>query len=80
MLNTPPIVGELIDENRKAVPAFADWLKQSWRLLVDLQMHGTTAERPLTGLYVAKPYWDDTLGYRINYNGTVWVRWDGTPV
>jgi hypothetical protein len=45
-----------------------------------LQQSGTTAQRPTKGLYVGRPYFDTTLGYSINYNGTVWVDGAGTPV
>lgn len=79
-MNSPPVAGPIVDAQGIAVPGFSTWLVQAFRLLFDLMNHGTTAQRPTTNLYVAKPFWDDTLGYRISYNGAVWVRWDGVPV
>lgn len=35
---------------------------------------GTTATRPTTGLYPGKRYFDTTLGYSVEYNGSTWVK------
>jgi hypothetical protein len=42
-------------------------------------MFGTTAERPITSK-IGSRYFDTTLGYDINWNGTVWVNSVGSTV
>lgn len=79
LINSPPIVSPLVNDQGSSVPSFSNWLTQVFRLLADSVNSGTTAQRPTTNLYVAKPYWDKTLGYKIHYNGTIWVKYDGTP-
>lgn len=41
---------------------------------------GTTAQRPGTGLYIGKQFFDQTLGIPIWWNGTKWVNASGTGV
>jgi hypothetical protein len=41
---------------------------------------GPTADRPGTGLYLGKPYFDTTLGIPIWWSGTKWVNSSGTGV
>jgi hypothetical protein len=41
---------------------------------------GTTAQRPGTGLYVGKMFFDTTLGYPVWWSGAHWVNSSGTTV
>jgi hypothetical protein len=43
-----------------------------------LTTSGTTANRPTKGLFVGRHYFDTTLGFEIHFNGTQWVKYDGT--
>lgn len=63
--------------------SWAAWMNQAQQLLADVGNSGTTAQRPVTQLYIGKPYFDTTLGYAINVqsvNPTVWVNGAGAPV
>jgi len=42
------------------------------------QGSGETANRPTRKLYVGRPYFDTTLGLPIWYDGSGWVKADGT--
>jgi len=44
----------------------------------DVTSSGTTANRPTVGLYVGRVYFDETLGLPIWYDGSAWVKADGT--
>lgn len=73
MINTPPIAGALVDKTGKSTNPFSQWLTQAQAILFDQQNSGTTAQRPSTGLYPGKPYFDTSLGA----NGKpIWVRKD----
>jgi hypothetical protein len=69
-------------------PANTNTVGQEWQeffsaifsALSGIQQSGTTAQRPVKGLWVGRPYFDTTLGYAINYNGTSWVNSVGAPV
>jgi hypothetical protein len=75
-------------------PPFKDWpaMPQSWVIHHEKVNNyasanadaGTTANRPTSGLWIGRPYFDTTLGYRIHVktvNPTpVWVRYDGAVV
>lgn len=49
-------------------------------VLTAITSSGKTSERPTKSLYVGRTYFDTDLGFRIDYNGTVWVNSSGTPV
>lgn len=83
LINSPPNApvddqagsGALVNVSRY----WRAWFVSVWYLLTGLTQSGTTAQRPTDGLWTGRPYFDTTLGYEINYNGTIWVRWDGAP-
>ena len=71
--------GNLTSSSSK-VPTF-EWLKffqDTHDHLKNITTSGTTANRPTTGLFVGLHYFDTTLGFEIHYNGTQWVKYDGT--
>lgn len=48
-----------------------------------IQQSGTTAQRPTKNLWIGRPYFDTTLGYRIDLRSVkpnVWVNGAGVPV
>lgn len=49
-------------------------------LLFALTQSGTTAQRPVKGLWVGRTYFDVTLGIPIWYRGTAWVNASGGVV
>jgi hypothetical protein len=64
-------------------PAWAGWFSTAQLILQDCSNSGTTAQRPTSGLYVGKPYFDKTLGIPIwlsNPTGPVWVNASGASV
>ena len=77
---TPPPNQQPIDLFGRVSPLWQVFFSNVFGSVTALQQSGTTAQRPTKGLYVGRPYFDTTLGYQINYNGTVWVDGAGTPV
>lgn len=66
-----------------SISASGPWLNWSGRvsqLLTWIQQSGTTAQRPITGLYIGRRYFDTTLGYPVWYDGTNWVSATGATV
>lgn len=80
LINSPPVAGALVDDRAIAVPGFATWLLQAFRILFDLQNSGTTAQRPTVNLYQFKFYGDTTLGIPIWYINGAWRNSAGVPV
>jgi hypothetical protein len=64
----------------KVSDKWQEYFSDVFTAIFALQKSGTTAQRPIKGLYVGLPYFDTTLGYRIDYNGTAWVDATGAPV
>lgn len=81
MISAPPSQREFQDENRKPTDQWIEFNSDVYRALVALQLSGTTAQRPLKGLYVGRPFFDTTLNrpiwYSVNNN---WIRADGVVV
>jgi hypothetical protein len=80
MIQAPPNQSELQDKFGKVSALWQLFFSNVFSSVTALQQSGTTAQRPTKGLYIGRPYFDTTLGYSINYNGTVWVDGAGTPV
>lgn len=62
------------------IPPSIEQLEKARLSLSALTEAGTTAQRPTVNLWIGRAYFDTTLGFEIHYNGTVWVRYDGTGV
>lgn len=80
LINSPPIGGPLVDDEKYAVNPFGQWLMQVFRICFDVQNSGTTAQRPLINLYPGKTYFDTSLAIPIWFDGAVWIDATGTPV
>jgi hypothetical protein len=63
-----PVNAELVEESRKLTRSWVSWFTQATNILLSLQQTGTTANRPTSGLWVGRMYFDSTLGY------PVWVK------
>ena len=51
-----------------------------FRICFSVTASGTTANRPVTNLWVGKTYFDTTLGLPIWYDGTNWIDGAGNIV
>jgi hypothetical protein len=83
MINPPPNQQEIQqfnkDRNRWFIAsAWTIFFTQVFNLLTAITASGTTAQRPTKLLWVGRPYFDTTLGYPIWYDGSGWVKSDGT--
>ena len=45
----------------------------AWTICNSLTESGPTVQRPSTGLWVGRRYFDTDLGFPVWYNGTTWV-------
>lgn len=80
ILNTPPTQRDLDVVDQQGGKKVATWGKawssywtQVFQILFAVQQSGTTAQRPTTGLWAGRPYFDISLGA----NGKpIWVRKD----
>jgi hypothetical protein len=80
IINNAPVSDAMVLQDGRPKLGWITWFSQVYAICFDVQNSGTTAQRPTKNLYIGKPYFDTTLGYGIKYNGTAWVRWDGTAV
>jgi hypothetical protein len=80
MISAPPSQGKISDENGIPNSSWVEFFSEVFRSLRALQTSGTTAQRPVTGLYVGRPYFDTTLNRPIWFTGSVWIRADGVVV
>ena len=80
MINPAPIQNALMVEGNQASwgRPWATWFTQVFNLLFALQQSGVTADRPTRNLWVSRTFFDETLGMPIWWNGTIWVKSDGT--
>lgn len=78
MINKPSLGEPVVDENGKAARSWWAWFDEITFLVGLSQQHGTTANRPTARLFIGRQYFDDTLGYPIWWDGTAWVKYDGT--
>lgn len=61
-------------------PAWAAWFTTITSIVAGMTRSGTTADRPTSGLYTGRPYFDTTLGKPIWYEGPDWVDATGAVV
>lgn len=76
LINQPP----LTDVDTKLGQGWAEWLSSAFTILTNVTQSGTTAQRPVTMLYVGRTYFDTTINRPIWYTGTNWIRADGVVV
>lgn len=61
------------------------WLTKAWLFIATIGDHGTTAQRPVTNLFIGRTYFDDTLGLpvfikSVSAGVAVWVNGAGSVV
>lgn len=72
IINNAPISQPVQDSNGLISRAWVTWFAQVLRVCFDVQNAGTTAQRPITGLYEGKEYTDLTLVKKIWYISGSW--------
>jgi len=81
MASSPPFLEMVADATGRFSRGWVSWLTQMCTYIVSNYQHGTTAERPTTGLWIGRRYFDDTLGkpvYVKTISPIVWVDGVGT--
>lgn len=82
-MNPPPNKTQVQEEfvgKWRVIPSWAEYFSSVYFAITALQQSGTTAQRPIKGLYIGRPYFDTTLNRPIWYTGTNWIRADGVVV
>lgn len=75
----PP--GKEIVAGEVPLKPWAQWFTRVGARLAAVEQSGTTAQRPVTGLWIGRRYFDTTLGkpvYVKSLGPTVWVDGAGT--
>jgi hypothetical protein len=65
-------------QNARFTTGWQKFMSDVSNYLIALTSSGTTADRPTKMLFTGKTYFDTTIGKPIWYNGTSWVKADGT--
>lgn len=80
IIDPPPNQIAVQDTNGIIDPSWKAFFTTVFTGVSNYQQYGTTAQRPLKGLYKGRTYFDTTLNRPIWYTGTNWIRADGTIV
>lgn len=78
LLGPPPLRTQFTSTLEDPNSPWANWFAQVFRVLFSVQDSGTTAQRPTKNLWKGRPYFDTDLGLPIFYNGSSWIKADGT--
>lgn len=83
LINLPPLREEMILSDGRLSLAWTNWFMQAFRGVLSVYESGTTAQRPVTGLWPGRIYFDTSLGANgkpifCNKTATGWVLADGT--
>lgn len=71
--------GAVVTESGERVTrTWMQFVQQVAALLTGMSESGVTADRPTSGLWVGRVYFDTTLGQPIWYDGTEWVDATGS--
>ena len=71
----------MVDENGNITQPWMAWVQRVHDLAISLQRSGTTANRPVSNLWIGMVYFDTTLGKPVWLKSTgpsVWVDGVGT--
>lgn len=79
MISPPPLQTKIQDENGNIRSEWKNHHTEIFNGIRALQTSGTTAQRPVKGLYVGRPFFDTTLNRPIWYDGTIWILATGLP-
>lgn len=78
LISPPPNQAAVTNNKGIVEPAWKANFTDIYNLLQSLTGSGITANRPAKFLWIGRPYFDTTLGKPIWYNGSIWVKHDGT--
>jgi hypothetical protein len=73
----------LVDESRNTMPVWDQWFSRVQRIVASVQQSGVTADRPTSGVWIGRTYFDTTLGIPIwvqSVGPVVWVDATGAAV
>lgn len=73
-----PDVFPMVDEGRKASSPWVAWFSRVHAIASAAQQSGTTAQRPTSGLWIGRRYWDTDLAqavYVASVRPVVWADW-----
>ena len=76
-LGTPPFASP-VNQGGIMSASWSQFIADIQRLVSGLVDSGTTAQRPTKNLYEGRMYFDMTLGLPIWYDGSAWIKADGT--
>jgi hypothetical protein len=71
-----PNDGELVTEDKTVTPVWNQWFSRIQNSVAGLIQSGTTADRPVDGRWIGRPYFDTTEGKVYWWNGTEWVTFE----
>jgi len=80
-MQKPPSARNLVDKNQNTTSEWITWFTVLWSVTDSIDSSGTTADRPISNLFVGRTYFDTTLGKPIwlkSARPNVWVLADGT--
>lgn len=83
MISEAPLQDEVSNKNGLLSLTWTAWLKTLTLYASAIGDSGTTAQRPVKGLFIGRPYFDTDLGYIIHLKSvspSVWVNGAGTTV
>lgn len=79
-----PINVPMTDKNGYQTPVWQAWFNSVYTWCRGNGQSGTTSQRPNSGLFIGRQYFDTTLGYMVAVKAispsVVWVNGAGTPV
>lgn len=79
-MNPAPNQTAVQDSSGNITAPWQIYFSQVFKAITALESSGTTAQRPVKGLFVGRQYFDTSLGYVIHYNGINWVNSAGSVV
>lgn len=77
-----PSGSALVDESKNATLPWLQTFSRWQKVILSVRQSGTTANRPTSGLWVGRTYFDTTLGLPVwvkTVGPTVWVTAAGAP-
>lgn len=80
LIDSPPVRSAVDDARLTRVSrSWAPWFEKVYTLLFAMSQSGVTAQRPSADLWTGRPFFDTTLGLPIWWDGSQWIKADGTP-
>lgn len=78
MINSPPNQSPISDDGINIGAQWKQFFSDIFGICRDVQTSGITANRPVKQMYIGRYYFDTTIGLPIWWNGTIWVKADGS--